>query len=174
MSGLVDALAILAVVILVIARQFRIRRTEADRRRWVLPAVLVCLAVREPGLLDPGHRTASALLLGAELLIALVTGLGWGWTTRVWATPDGAVWSRGSRAGVLVWIAGTALRAALVGLGALSGLHQGTSGLLLGLALTLLVRSATLAHRARGPRPVHGHNVAYGTDVPPPSWRERV
>jgi len=88
MSELVDALVVLAVVILVIARQFRTQRIEADRRWWVAPAVLVFLALREPGLIDPVHRTTSVLLLGAELLVALATGLGWAWTTHIWATPD--------------------------------------------------------------------------------------
>ncbi|MDQ0774022.1 hypothetical protein QF026_002488 [Streptomyces aurantiacus] len=174
MSGLVDALAILAVVILVVARQFRTRRMAEDRRWWVVPAVLFFLAVREPGLIDPGHRTASAVLLGAELLIALATGLGWAWTTRVWATQDGAVWSRGSKAGVLVWITGIALRAALIGLGAAFGLHQDTSALLLGLALTLLARSGILAWRAQGLHPVSGQGAAYGEDMPQPAWKERV
>ncbi|PSM38163.1 DUF1453 domain-containing protein [Streptomyces dioscori] len=177
MSGLVDVLAIVAVVVLVIARQFRPRRLDADRRWWVAPVVLIFLAVREPGLLDPGHRTASALLLGVELLIALVTGLGWAWTTRIWAAPDGAVWSRGSRAGVGVWITGIALRAGLAGLGAAFGLHQDTSALLLGLALTLLVRSGILAWRAQGLRPLPGQagqRAAYGADVPRPLSKERV
>jgi hypothetical protein len=173
MSGLVDVLAILAVVVVVVARQFRTRRIAADRRWWVVPAVLFFLAVREPGLIDPGHRTASAVLLGAELLIALATGLGWAWTTRVWAQ-DGAVWSRGSKAGVLVWVTGIALRAALIGLGAAFGLHQGTSALLLGLALTLLARSGILAWRAQGLHPVSGRSAAYGEDVPQPAWKERV
>ncbi|MFJ2257371.1 DUF1453 domain-containing protein [Streptomyces sp. NPDC087844] len=174
MSGLVDVLAILAVVVLVVARQFRPRRLDADRRWWVAPGILILLAVREPGLLDPGHRTASVLLLGAELLIALVTGLGWAWTTRLWATPDGAVWSRGSKAGVCVWITGTALRAGLVGLGAAFGLHQDTSALLLGLALTLLVRSGILARRAQELRSATGQSAAHGEDVARPLWKERV
>ncbi|MGW6010899.1 DUF1453 domain-containing protein [Streptomyces sp. NPDC055210] len=174
MSGLVDVLAIVAVVVLVIARQFRPRQLDADRRWWVVPGVLVFLAVREPGLLDPGHRTASALLLGVELLVALVTGLGWAWTTRVWATPDGEVWSKGTKAGVGVWITGIALRAGLVGLGAAFGLHQNTSALLLGLALTLLVRSGILAWRAQGLRPVTGRSAAHGADVPRLLRKEHV
>ncbi|MFS8202367.1 DUF1453 domain-containing protein [Streptomyces sp. CWNU-52B] len=174
MSGFVDVLAILAVAVLVIARQFRTQRIAADRRWWVAPAVLVFLALREPGLIDPGHRTASAVLLGFELLIALATGLGWAWTTRVWATPDGAVWSRGSKGSVLVWVIGMALRAALIGLGAAIGLHQDTSALLLGLALTLLVRSGILAWRAQGPHPMGGPSAAYGEAVPRSLRKERV
>ncbi|MFD0303997.1 DUF1453 domain-containing protein [Streptomyces sp. NPDC127119] len=174
MSGLVDVLAIVAVVVLVIARQFRPRQLDADRRWWVVPGVLVFLAVREPGLLDPGHRTASALLLGVELLVALVTGLGWAWTTRIWAMPDGEVWSKGTKAGVGVWITGIALRTGLVGLGAAFGLHQNTSALLLGLALTLLVRSGILAWRAQGLRPATGRSAAYGADGPRTLRKEHV
>ncbi|WAU86543.1 DUF1453 domain-containing protein [Streptomyces sp. Qhu-G9] len=174
MSGLVDVLAILAVAVLVIARQFRPRRIETDRRWWVVPAVLVFLALREPGLLDPRHQTESVLLLGAELLIALATGAGWAWTTRMWTTPDGAVWTRSSKASALVWITGIALRAGLFGLGVVLGLRQGTSALLLGLALTLLARSRILAWRAHGLRPVTGQSTAYGEDLPRPLRKERV
>ncbi|MFD8234354.1 hypothetical protein ACFV20_21060 [Streptomyces sp. NPDC059696] len=66
MSGLVDALVIVLVSVVVIARQFRARRIDSDRRWWLVPAILVVLALREPGLLNPQHPTASALLLDAQ------------------------------------------------------------------------------------------------------------
>ncbi|MFI6280743.1 DUF1453 domain-containing protein [Streptomyces sp. NPDC050988] len=174
MSGLVDALVILAVVVLVIARQFRTRRTATDRSWWVVPAVLVFLALREPGLLDPDHRTLSVLLLGAELLIGLATGAGWAWTTRIWRAPDGTVWSRSSKASGFVWIIGIALRAGLFGLGAALGLRQDSSALLLALAVTLLVRSGIMVRRAQTLPPASGHSAAYGDGVPQPSRKERV
>ncbi|QQM40367.1 CcdC protein domain-containing protein [Streptomyces liliifuscus] len=174
MSGLVDALVILAVVVLVIARQFRTRRITTDRSWWVVPAVLVFLALREPGLLDPDHRTLSVLLLGTELLIGLATGVGWAWTTRMWRTPDGTVWSRSSKASALVWTAGIALRAGLFGLGAALGLRQDSSALLLALAVTLLVRSGIMVRRAQTLPPASGRSAAYGDGMPQPSRKERV
>ncbi|MEU5296340.1 DUF1453 domain-containing protein [Streptomyces umbrinus] len=174
MSGLVDVLAILAVVVLVIARQFRTRRIATDRSWWVVPAVLVFLALREPGLLDPDHRTLSVLLLGTELLVGLATGIGWAWTTRIWRTPDGTVWSRSSKASGLVWTVGIALRAGLFGLGAALGLHQDSSALLLALAVTLLVRSGIMVRRAQTLPPASGQSAAYGDGMPQPSRKERV
>ncbi|MFC8668789.1 DUF1453 domain-containing protein [Streptomyces sp. NPDC057199] len=174
MSGLVDALVILAVVVLVIARQFRTRRITTDRSWWVVPAVLVFLALREPGLLDPDHRTLSVLLLGTELLIGLATGVGWAWTTRMWRTPDGTVWSRSSKASALVWTAGIALRAGLFGLGAALGLRQDSSALLLALAVTLLVRSGIMLRRAQTLPAASGQSAAYGDGMPEPSRKERV
>lgn len=174
MSGLVDALVILAVVVLVIARQFRTRRIATDRSWWVVPAVLVFLALREPGLLDPDHRTLSALLLGTELLIGLATGVGWAWTTRMWRTPDGTVWSRSSKASALVWTVGIALRAGLFGLGAAFGLRQDSSALLLALAVTLLVRSGIMVARAQTLPPASGQSTAYGDGMPQPSRKEHV
>ncbi|MFJ6075013.1 DUF1453 domain-containing protein [Streptomyces sp. NPDC093065] len=172
MSGLVDALAITAVAGLVITRQFRASRIDTDRRWWVLPVVLGVVALREPGLVDAHHSVASVLLLAAEILVGLVTGAGWAWTTRVWAGTDGAVWSRGSRASVAVWAVGIALRAALYGVGAALGVRQDGSALLLALAVTLLVRSGVLAWRVRTGRPAGAPGPAYRDAVSRPTWKE--
>jgi hypothetical protein len=179
MSGLVDALVIFAVVVLVIVRQFRVRRIAADRSWWIVPAVLTLLALREGGVIDSHHPTESALLLGTELLIGLATGAGWAWTTRVWTAPDGGVWSKSTKASVLVWIAGIALRVGLYGLGAAIGVHQDTSALLLGLAVTLLFRSGILVLRSKPLTPAYesaayGRNAAYGDGVPRHSRKERL
>ncbi|MFF5187834.1 hypothetical protein ACFY30_29405 [Streptomyces sp. NPDC000345] len=66
MSGLINALVIVAVVVLVIGRQFRASPVDADRRWWVLPEVLAVMALREPGLLDARHHTASVRSPGAS------------------------------------------------------------------------------------------------------------
>lgn len=174
MSGLVNALVIAAVVVLVIVRQFRAAPVGGNRRWWLVPAILAFVALREPRILDAHHHTASALLLGAELLIGLATGAAWAWTTRIWAEADGTVWSRSSRASVAVWIAGIALRAGLFALGTALGIHQDSSALMLALAATLLVRSGILVVRARSLEPVPTGGPAYGDDVPRPAWKERV
>ena len=157
MSGLVDALLIVAVVALVVVRQFRTRRIDAGRRWGVVPVVLAVVAVREPGLIDVHHRAASISLLAAELFIGLATGAGWAWTTRVWAEPDGEVWSRSTKASVAVWITGIGLRVGLFAVGAALGVHQDTSALLLALAATLLVRAGILHWRTNSLRMTSPH-----------------
>ncbi|CAL9293034.1 MULTISPECIES: DUF1453 family protein [Streptomyces] len=174
MSGLVDALVIVAVAALVIARQFRADRMDGERRWWLLPALLTVVALREPGILDSQHPTASALLLGAELLVGLATGAGWAWTTRIWSDPDGSVWCRSSKASAAVWAVGIGLRVGLFSIGAAVGVHQDSSALLLGLAGTLLVRSGILAWRARSLRPTGTSSGAYGDSTTRPAGKERV
>jgi hypothetical protein len=159
MSGLVNALVIVAVVAVVIVRQFRARRIDTDRRWWLLPVILAVVALREPGILDAHHHTESALLLGVELLIGLATGAGWAWTTRLWVEEDGSVWSKSTKASGGVWIVGIALRVGLIALGAVVGVHQDSSALMLGLAATLLVRSGSWSG---GPSPSPGGRIGPG------------
>lgn len=174
MSGFVNALAIAAVVVLVVVRQFRAQQIGAGRRWWLLPVILAFVALREPGVLDAHHPTASVVLLGAELLVGLATGAGWAWTTRIWAEPDGTVWSKSTKASVTVWIVGIALRVGLFALGTLFGVHQDTSALLVALAATLLVRSGILVWRAQSVAPTHGGDTAYGDPMVRPARKERV
>ncbi|MEW2303458.1 DUF1453 domain-containing protein [Streptomyces sp. NPDC006655] len=177
MSGLVNALLIVAVVVVVIARQFRARPVNTGRRWWLLPAVLAVVALRDPGILDAHHRTESALLLGAELLVGLGMGAAWAWTTRIWTEPDGVVWTKSTRAGAMVWLSGVLLRVGLFALGAALGVHQDSSALMLGLALLLLVRSGILLWRAQslpsGPS-TSGPTRAYGDDMPRVTRKEAV
>ncbi|WP_037856749.1 DUF1453 family protein [Streptomyces sp. NRRL S-340] len=174
MSGLVNVLVIVAVAAVVITRQFGARRLDADRRWWLMPVILAVVALRDPGLIDAHHRTAASLLLAAELVIGLGIGAGWAWTTRIWAEPDGTVWTKSTRASMAVWAGGIILRAGLFGWGALLGLHQGSPALMLALAATLLVRSGVLVQRTRALAPVDGPLPAYGGGSPRPAWKERV
>ncbi|MFD8301976.1 DUF1453 domain-containing protein [Streptomyces sp. NPDC059690] len=174
MSGLVNALAIAAVVVLVVVRQFRAQRIGVGRRWWLVPVVLAFVALREPGIVDAHHRAASVVLLGAELLIGLATGAGWAWTTRIWAEPDGAVWSQSTKASVTVWIVGIALRVGLFALGTAVGVHQDSSALLLALAATLLVRSGILLWRSQSIAPAPAMATAYGDSTVRSAPRERV
>lgn len=173
MSGLVHTLVIVALVALVIVRQFRARAIDTDRRWWLVPVVLAAVAFGQSGIVDPHHRTGSAALLAVEVLIALGTGAGWAWTSRVWTAPDGVVWAAGTRAGVVVWLAGIALRVGVFALGAACGVHQHGSALLLGLAVTLLVRAGILTWRAQSLRPAGSVAPAYGDGVRL-AWKERV
>ncbi|NUR00103.1 MAG: DUF1453 family protein [Streptomyces sp.] len=174
MSGFVNALAIAAVVVLVVVRQFRAQQIGVGRRWWLLPVVLAFVALREPGVLDAHHPTESVVLLGAELLVGLATGAGWAWTTRIWAEPDGTVWSKSTKASVTVWIVGIALRVGLFALGTLFGVHQDSSALLVALAATLLVRSGILVWRAQSMAPADGGGTAYGDFMVRPARKERV
>ncbi|MEU6477802.1 DUF1453 domain-containing protein [Streptomyces sp. NPDC047017] len=177
MSGLVNALVIVAVAALVISRQFRARRLDADRRWWLLPVILAVVALREPGLIDPHHRAGSIALLAAELVIGLGIGSGWAWTTRIWTEPDGAVWTKSTKASVTVWIGGIVLRAGLFGLGVLLGVHQGSSAVMIALAATLLVRSGVLVWRTKAltsDASADSLTAAYGGGRPQPAWKERA
>jgi len=174
MSGLVNGLAIAAVVALVLVRQFRAQPIGTGKRWWLLPVILAVVALREPGIVDAHHRTASVVLLGTELLIGLATGAGWAWTTRIWAEQDGSVWSKSTKASVTVWIVGIALRVGLFALGAAVGVHQDSSALLVALAATLLVRSGILVWRAQSIAPAAGAATAYGDHLARPARKERV
>ncbi|MFI1166406.1 DUF1453 domain-containing protein [Streptomyces sp. NPDC020801] len=174
MSGLVNALVIVAVAALVISRQFRARRLDADRRWWLIPAILAVVALREPGILDAHHRTESALLLAVEVVISLGIGAGWAWTTRIWVERDGSVWTKSTKGSAAVWIGGIVLRVGLFALGALLGVHQDSSALMLALAGTLLVRSGILVWRTRALAPADPRTAPYGDAMPRPAWKERV
>src|SRR4051812_16145128 len=145
MPGLVNAMVIVAAVVLVVVRQFRPSRIDTDKRWWLVPVILAVVALREPHIVDAHHQTASVGLLAAELLTALATGAAWAWTTPIWVEPDGAVWSRSTKVSGGVWAVGIGVRIGLFALGAAIGLQQDSSALLLALAVTLLVRAGILA-----------------------------
>ncbi|MEV7195544.1 DUF1453 domain-containing protein [Streptomyces sp. NPDC093510] len=173
MSGLTNALVICAVVMLVVVRQFKAQKIGTDRRWWLIPAVLVFMAVREPDLIDFRHHAASVTLLAAELLVALAMGAGWARTSHVWTEPDGTAWSKGTKATALVWAVGVALRAGLFGVGSLLHMRQGSASLMLALAATLLVRSGLLVLRAGSGRLVYGAgDVAHEPMQKEPVWRK--
>ncbi|MGW1469179.1 DUF1453 domain-containing protein [Streptomyces sp. NPDC002308] len=136
---------IVAVAGWTLVRQFSARPLPA--RWWLLPAILAVLALRGGALLDARHEALSAEVLAAELALGLVLGAGWGWATRVWRESDGTAWARGTRAAAFVCAGGLALRAALWAAGAAAGVKQGSDGLLLALAVTLLARGGVLAWR---------------------------
>ncbi|MFD5037209.1 DUF1453 domain-containing protein [Streptomyces sp. NPDC058378] len=152
MAELVNVLVIVAVVALVVVRQFSAQRVGDRKRWWVLPVVLLVVALRGDGALDPRHEALSVVILGASLVVGLVTGAGWGWTARLWQAPDETLWSRGTRATVFVWAGGIMLRVALAVTAVLLGVHQGTEALLISLAAMLFARSGVLALRAGGIR----------------------
>ncbi|OKI08015.1 hypothetical protein A6A06_34700 [Streptomyces sp. CB02923] len=156
MSGSLNVLVIVAVIALVVVRQFKPQRLKTEGKRWwLLPAVLAFLAVREPGLTDSAHPTGSAVLLAVGVILGLLTGAAWAWTTRVWTDADGEVWSAGRAVTVVAWVVGAGLRFGLYGLAVLMGVHLGTQATMLSVAATLLARTGTMAWRAQTLRPTY-------------------
>ncbi|GAA0658105.1 hypothetical protein GCM10010193_05980 [Kitasatospora atroaurantiaca] len=149
MTGLVNLLVLLSVIVIVVRRQLKPRRLDTERRFWLIPLVLAVLALRDPHLVDTAHRTVSIALLSASLLVTLAMGAVWGWTGKVWRKPDGTVWTKGTKATIAAWSGMIAVRLGLYGLGAALHLRQSTSVLLLSLGALLLVRGLVVNWRAR-------------------------
>ncbi len=153
MSGMVNALVILAVIGVVIARQLTPRQVGSGRW-WLIPAVLVVLAIRDGGgLIDAHHQDAAVALLGAELIVGALMGLLWATTTRVWTDAEGKAWAQGTKASIGVWLLGIAARIGLYGIARAAGVHQSSATVLLAVAATLLIRQGVLIWRARAVDP---------------------
>ncbi|MFJ4714168.1 DUF1453 domain-containing protein [Streptomyces sp. NPDC088785] len=155
MSGPTEVLVIITVVALVVVRQFRTERLATDRKWWLLPAILGCVAITDDSLMDPRHTAMSAVLLAVELVVSLGIGIGWAFTTRIWADEHGDVWTRGTMATAGAWVGGIAARGAVIGIGLAMGVHLGSSSFMLGLALSLLARGGVLLWRAGQERTAH-------------------
>ncbi|RCH65274.1 DUF1453 family protein [Streptomyces sp. SDr-06] len=172
MSALFNVLVAVAVVALILVRQFKPQQVGGSGKKWwLVPAALVFFAVKDGGLVDQHHQAGSVALLGAELVTGALMGVGWGWTSKIWTEPDGTVWSRGTKATAGIWVLGIALRVGLAGLGALAGIHLGTGALLLALAASLLVRGGILMWRAQPAL------ASYGVAAASPAqqvWKDRV
>ncbi|GAB7030534.1 DUF1453 domain-containing protein [Streptomyces sp. NPDC021749] len=161
MSGLLNIVVIVAAVAFVFIKQFSAQRiTSEGRKWWLIPAVLAFLALRDPGLLDPAHRSVSAVLLAGGLLIGLACGAGWAWTTRIWTDADGAVWTKGGWAAAGVWLGAMVLRGGLTALAAAMGVHQGSPAIMLSVAAMLLTRSGVTTWRAQALQRTYGVPVA--------------
>ncbi|MCL7494704.1 DUF1453 domain-containing protein [Streptomyces sp. MCA2] len=150
MSGLLNIVVITAVVAWVVVQQFTAQRVSSEGKKWwLIPVVLTVMSVRQPGLMDSQHPTASAVLLGVEILIGLACGAGWAWTTRLWTEADGTVWAKGGWAAAGVWFCGMALRVGLMGIAAAMGIHEGSAATMLSVAAMLLTRTGVTTWRAR-------------------------
>jgi hypothetical protein len=153
MSGLVNALVILAIIGLVLARQLR-PRVVAGGRWWLVPAVLVVLSIRSGGsLIDGQHEQAAVALFSAELALGAVMGIVWAATTRMWTASDGRVMAQGTKATLAVWVLGVAARVGLYAVAAAVGVHQSSSSVMIAIAATLLIRSGVLVWRAHSREP---------------------
>jgi len=149
MNGTLNILAVIAVAALVVGRQFKARRYDADRRIWLLPLVLGALALSDQHLIDPGHTALAVLLIALGVVVEIALGSVWGWTAKLWHAEDGALWVKGTPAAFAAWIGVLAMRGGLYALGTALGVHHTSSELLLALAVLLLVRGLVLGWRAR-------------------------
>lgn len=173
MSGFSHAVVIVAVIALIAVRQLSAQRITDERRWWILPGLLLFISVRAADAPDPHHGSLSAILLGAGLLVGLVTGAGWGWTARLWCEADGSAWSRGTTATAFIWTAGLALCVLLAAAGLLLGIHQGMAPVMMTLALMLLARGGVLTWRSRGVQGAPGIATGAGS-VLRPAWKDHV
>ncbi|MER5638702.1 DUF1453 domain-containing protein [Kitasatospora sp. NPDC002227] len=148
MSAGFNVLIVLAVTILVIARQFRARQLDSEKRVWLIPLILAVLSLRDPALVDPHHQVAAICLIAVGMAVEIALGSVWGWTSRLWRESDGSVWVKGTPAALAAWLGMMVVRGGLYGTGAALGVRQGTSDLLLALAALLLVRGLVLRWRA--------------------------
>lgn len=147
MSGLLDAVVAVAVVAWVLVRQLKARRVTEGGRWWLLPVVLVFLAVKQGGLVDSHHQAASVALLSAEIVVGGGMGVVWAFTARLWRDEEGIAWSKGTKATAAAWIGGILLRVGIGALGVMMGVHEGSGATMLALAAVLLVRRGVLAWR---------------------------
>ncbi len=147
-AGLTDAVVGVAILALVIVRQFRARRIAHGKSWWLLPAVLVLLSLRHGGWVDPRHESVSVLLLAAEMVIGICLGATWALTMRIWRDESGQAWAKGTRTTAVIWTTGIAVRIGLGALGAMAGVRESSGGIMLALAVTLLIRTGVLVRRA--------------------------
>jgi hypothetical protein len=148
MHEVLNGLIVLAVVGLVIVRRFSRRRVD-ERRMLVIPVVVAIVGVAQGHLVDPHHAAVSAGLLTAEVVAALLLGLGLGSTMHVWRDADGQLWSRGGWATFGVFLASVAVRGGLYGLGYAAGVRPGSGTALVSVAAWLLAQNLTIGRRSR-------------------------
>jgi uncharacterized membrane protein YsdA (DUF1294 family) len=148
MHEALNGLIVAAVIVFVIARRFTRRRVD-ERRMLVIPLVIGGIGIAQGGAIDSHHAALSTGLLAAEIVAALLLGLGLGATMHVWREPGGALWSRGTWATFGVFLASIAIRGGLFGAGYAAGVKPGSGTILISVAAWLLAQNAVIAWRSR-------------------------
>jgi hypothetical protein len=148
MHEIVNGLIIAAVIVLVLVRRFT-RRRVGEGRFFVIPAVVGIIGIAQGGAIDAHHVALSTGLLAAEIVAALLLGLGLGVTMHVWREPDGSHWSRGTWATFGVFLASVAVRGGLLVAGSAAGVKPAEGTVLISVAVWLLAQNAVLVWRAR-------------------------
>lgn len=148
MHEALNGLIIAAVVVLVIARRFQTRRVN-ETRLLMIPVVIGGIGIAQGNAIDAHHTALSTGLLAAEIVAALLLGLGLGATMRLWRGPDGSQWSRGTWATFGVFLASVAVRGGLYAVGYAEGARPGSGTILISVAAWLLAQNAVIAWRSR-------------------------
>ncbi|MCC9309232.1 DUF1453 family protein [Kitasatospora sp. RB6PN24] len=149
MLGFANIIIVIAVMALIVSRQFRAQKLDDGRRFWLLPLILGAVALSDHKLIDAAHRAGSVALLAGSVVVMLAMGSVWGWTVRLWRESDGSIWMKGTGATLAAWIGLIAVRLGIYALGSALHVHQAASGLLLTLGVLLLTRGGVLNWRAR-------------------------
>jgi hypothetical protein len=147
MHEILSGLLVAAVVVIVVVRRFTARRV--DGWPWVLPVVIGIIGLAEGKTIDARHTALSAGLLAAEVIIALLLGLGLGATMRVWRESDGSHWSRGTWATFGIFLASVAVRGGLVAVGDAAGVRPAAGAIMISVAAWLLAQNVVIASRVR-------------------------
>jgi hypothetical protein len=148
MHEILSGLLVAAVVVIVVVRRFTARRVDG-RRPWVLPVVIGIIGLAEGKTIDARHTALSAGLLVAEVIIALLLGLGLGATMRVWRESDGSHWSRGTWVTFGIFLASVAVRGGLVAVGDAAGVRPAAGAIMISVAAWLLAQNVVIASRVR-------------------------
>jgi hypothetical protein len=148
MHEIVNGLIIVAVIVLVIVRRFTRRRVD-EGRFFVIPVVVGIIGITQGGAIDGHHVALSTGLLAAEIVAALLMGLGLGASMHVWRDADGSHWSRGTWVTFGVFLASIAVRGGLMLAGSAAGVKPAEGTVLISVAVWLLAQNAVLVWRAR-------------------------
>jgi hypothetical protein len=148
MHEILSGLLVAVVVVFVVVRRFTPSRVD-ERRLYALPVVIGIIGLAQGKTIDAHHTALSAGLLAAEIVIALLLGLGLGTTMRVWREPDGSHWSRGTWATFGIFLVSVAVRGGLVAVGYAAGIRPGSGAIMVSVAAWLLAQNAVLAWRVR-------------------------
>ncbi|MFC7302692.1 DUF1453 domain-containing protein [Streptomyces monticola] len=169
-----EFLILAAVLAVVLVQQFRPQKVATDRRHgWLLPAALVLVSLRGPGLVDGEQAALSAVLLAAVLAAGIGTGVLWAWTSRTWTDSEGVIRVQGGVRSAVVWAGGLAAQLALYGVALPTGVQQSGAAAVPALAAVLLARTAVLTWRTQGTVSVKGavgellkaHGVRHGVSA---------
>jgi hypothetical protein len=148
MHEALNGLIVAAVIVFVIARRFARRRVD-ERRLLVIPVIIGGIGIAQGGAIDSHHTALSAGLLAAEIVAALLLGLGLGATMRVWRGPGGDLWSQGTWVTFGIFLASIAVRGGLFGAGYAAGVRPGSGTVLISVAVWILAQNAVIAWRSR-------------------------
>jgi uncharacterized membrane protein len=146
-SAALNVVLVLALVVFILYRQ-TIARPLTARGIWLLPAILIIVAIAAISNVDHGALTdTAAIYLVIDVVSSLALGVLRGCFIRVFER-DGVMWRQGNVVTIALWVVAIGIRivigffASNAGVGAVS-----VAGLELALAASLLGQNAVVALR---------------------------